>query len=209
MKNFRNLCEQRRSVHDFAPGFMLSETQFHQILESVRLTPSGYNAQPWSFALVQSPEKLQELQQIAYGQDHVLTAGNVIIVLGDREFGTNEAERIVAEWVEHRNYDKSKADALYASMTKDREDWKKREMMLRNCALAAMTLMYAAEDLGLATCPMMGFRQLELRKWLGLPEEIIPVMMIAVGEQRVESGEQRAEERLPRKSVEELVWGVL
>ena len=207
MKDFQSLAKQRRSVHSFAPGFVLSLDQFHQILESVRYTPSGYNAQPWSFALVQSPDKLKELYQLAYKQDHVLSAGNVVIVLGDREFGTHEADRVVSEWTEHRGFTKEKAEALYASMVKNRDDWKKREMMLRNCALAAMTFMYAAEDLGLVTCPMMGFRQLDLKRWLELPENIIPVMMIVVGKR--EQGTGNSEQQLPRKSVKDLIYKVI
>lgn len=205
MKNFQDLATQRRSCHHFVPGFQLEAAQFHQLLESVRYTPSGYNAQPWSFTLVQSVEKLQQLHEIAYQQDHILQAGNVIIVLGDKEFGLHEAERIVAEWTEFRDFDKNQADALYASMTKNREDWKKREMMLRNCALAAMTLMYAAEDMGLATCPMMGFRQLDLRRWLELPDYLIPVMMIAIGQ----GNEATHTEALLRKAVEELVYKII
>jgi len=203
VKNFQSLAETRRACHTFEPNFKLSEADFYGLLEAVRYTPSGYNAQPWSFCLVKSVEKIQQLYELSYKQKHILEAGNVVILLGNKEFGVQESERIVSEWKTFRNFDKKQADALLASLTKNREDWKKREMMLRNCSLAAMTFMYAAADLGLATCPMMGFRQLDLKKWLELPEELIPVMMIAVGK-----GKEDAE-RLPRKTSEELVWGIL
>lgn len=203
MKNFQTLAETRRACHTFEPNFKLSEAQFQTILEAVRYTPSGYNAQPWSFALVQSVEKIQQLYELSYKQKHVLEAGNVVIVLGNKEFGVQEADRIVKEWELLRNFDKKQSDALYASLTKNREDWKKREMMLRNCSLAAMTFMYAAADLGLATCPMMGFRQLDLKRWLDLPDELIPVMMIAIGKGKETS------EQLPRKTSEDLIWRIL
>ena len=205
MKNFADLAASRRSCHDFEPGFTLDLDLFHRLIDTTALTPSGYNAQPWSFVLVQSEEKLKELHQIAYKQDHVLSAGNVVIVLGDREFGQHESERVVSEWVKYRDFDAKQAEALQASMVKNREDWKKREMMLRNCSLAAMSFMYAAEDVGLSTCPMMGFRQLDLKRWLELPENMIPVMMIAIGKGRKAVNT----DRLPRKGVKELIWGVL
>ena len=72
-------------------------------------------------------------------------------------------------------------------------------MTLRNCSLAAMTFMYAAEDLGLATCPMMGFRQLDLKRHLGLKENELPIMLIALGK----SGDEEPQQ-LPRKTAEEL-----
>jgi len=134
-----------------------------------------------------------------YKQEHILTSGNLVVVIGDVKFGVNEADRIVEEWRDYRGYDKAQCDALAASLKKERAEWKQREMVIRNCSLAAMTLLYAAENMGLATCPMMGFRQLDLKRELGLPENELPIMLIALGKA---AGDEP--ERLPRKSVQDL-----
>lgn len=197
--SFKDLAKNRRSVHNFKPDFKVSPQQWHDVLECVRYAPSGYNAQPWSFKLIQDDDELKTLHELCYKQDHILTAGNLVVVIGDVNFGVNEADRIVAEWKQYRNFTDQQCEALHASLTKERAEWKQREMVIRNCSLAAMTLMYAAEDLGLATCPMMGFRQLDLKRHLGLAEHELPIMLIALGES---GGEE--DERLPRKSVEEI-----
>ncbi len=196
---FKDLVTKRRSVHNFKPGFKVSEEDWFALLEYVRYTPSGYNAQPWKFKLIQDETLLQKMHQLCYKQEHILTSGNLVVVIGDVKFGVNEADRIVEEWRDYRGYDKAQCDALAASLKKERAEWKQREMVIRNCSLAAMTLLYAAENMGLATCPMMGFRQLDLKRELGLPENELPIMLIALGKA---AGDEP--ERLPRKSVQDL-----
>lgn len=193
--------QNRRSCHEFLEGFSLPRADFEALINITRNAPSGYNAQPWEFLLIQEPKRLQSLHTIAYKQDHLLHAGNVVIILGDVDFGKNQADRIVSEWIEHRGLPETKAEGLRSALTKDRENWKKREMCLRNCSLAAMQLINSAESMGLSTCPMMGFKQLELKKLLQLPENIIPVLMIAIGKR---DPEKAIPTPLPRKTVEEL-----
>ena len=201
MKSFFDLAKNRRSTHSFTQGFTISDTEFLQLLETVRYTPSGYNAQPWQFLLVREPENLQRLHSLAYKQDHILKAGNAVIVLGDVRFGENEHERIVEEWKKFRGFSNTQCDALSASLTKTRPEWKQREMMLRNCSLAAMSFLFAAEDAGFAACPMMGFRQLDLRRHFEIPENLLPVLLIALGK----SAENEAPQ-LPRKNPLDFAW---
>lgn len=199
--DFTSLAFSRRSRVHFLPGYKVSESDFLGLLEVTRFAPSGYNAQPWKFDLIQDESILQKLHKIAYKQDKILTSGNVVVVLGDREFGQREADRIVLEWKQYRGFSNEKADSMRASLTKDRDNSKKREMTIRNCSLAAMTFMYAAESKGFVTCPMMGFRQLDLKKLRGYEEPLIPIMMIALGKPDPEHPE---EAQLPRKTAQEL-----
>ena len=196
---FKDLVLARRSVHNFEPDFKVDQNTWKALLEYVRYTPSGYNAQPWKFKLIQDDTVLQKMHQLCYKQDHILTAGNLVVLIGDVQFGKNEAERVVAEWRQYRAFTDKQAEALQASLVKDRAEWKQREMVIRNSSLAAMTFMYAAQDLGLATCPMMGFRQLDLKRVLGLKENELPIMLIALGK----AGKKEAVQ-LPRKTANEL-----
>lgn len=194
---FKDLVQSRRSAHNFAPGFKVDSATWYKLLEYVRNTPSGYNAQPWKFQLLQSEEDIAALHKICLNQDIVKTAGNLVVVIGDVDFGKNESNRILDEWQEYRALTPAKAAGLKSSLEKERETWKKREMVIRNASLAAMTFLYAAEDLGLAACPMMGVRQLDLKRYLGLAANEISIIVIALGKS---GGEEDV--RLPRKSVE-------
>lgn len=193
---YKDLVYARSSEHAFLPDCKISKKAFYSILDTVKETPSGYNAQPWHFLLIQDKERLKEIQALCYDQKHVTQAGNLVVVLGDTEFGVNEQERICAEWQQFRGFDTKKIEALRASLVKERETWKKREMMLRNVSLASMSFLLSAENEGWATCPMMGFRQLDLRRFLALPENLLPVMLIALGKR----DEKNSVAKMPRKN---------
>lgn len=196
---FKDLVVSRRSAHNFKSGFKVDEKMWHELLEYVRYTPSGYNAQPWSFQLLQSDEAIESLYKICLNQDIVKTSGNVVVVIGDVDFGRHEAKRILEEWQEYRGLTPEKTAGLKSSLEKERATWKKREMVIRNASLAAMTFLYAAEDLGLAACPMMGVRQLDLKRYLHLADNELPIIVIALGKPGGDEGE-----RLPRKRVTEI-----
>ncbi len=195
---FEALVQKRRSVHNFQPDLKLSQIEFEAILEYVRYTPSGYNAQPWRFELIQDQKMLTEIHNIAFKQKHILDAGNLVVIWGDVEFGEKESERICQEWKEYRNFTEDQIKALKASLRKDRPESQKREMVIRNCSLAAMSFLYAATDLGYASCPMMGFSQKKLIDLLEPVSTEIPILLIALGKADMDRAEPS---QLPRKQL--------
>lgn len=199
--NFSELIKSRQSTLYFDTNYKISDKDFLEILELTRFTPSGYNAQPWEFLIIKDLDRLKKIHEIALEQDKVLEAGSVVIVLGNVAFGRTETERILSDWAKFREADENRLNGLRSSLLKKRDDWKEREMMLRNTSLACMSFLLAAESLGFSTCPMMGFRQLDLKKFLALPADILPVMMIALGKQDPKRIEPR---RLPRKTSENI-----
>lgn len=199
MNDFSDLVRQRRSCHHFMAGFRLSDASFFEILQDVRYTPSGYNAQPWEFLLIRDEAQRKAVQSLAFGQDHIMTSGNIVILLGNTEFGKDEQERICKYW-EYR-LPPEKLKAMKSSLMKERPAEQKRDMVIRNCALAGMTFMYSAKSKGFITCPMMGFSQGRLAKLLELPEKIIPVLMIAIGKPDPENPEPAQLERKEAKEI--------
>ena len=199
--NLLDLATQRRACHQFEVGYKIENKDFLKILEPVRFTPSGYNAQPWKFQLVRDNAVLQKIYSIAFKQQHILDAGNLVIVRGDREFGEYECERILAEWEQYRGFSTDQLQALRASLRKERPEPQKREMVLRNCALAAMSFLISATEQGFATCPMMGFSQKKLATILDFPPTHIPILLIALGKA---SKTQAIDPPFPRKTAEEI-----
>lgn len=199
--DFLDLAKQRRSVHNYLSGSKISDEEFLRILEPVRYTPSGYNAQPWEFLLIREEENLKKLHTIALNQDQVLEAGNVVLVFGDRDFGTNQCEEILKTWREFRNLSDNKYQGLKSSLLKEREEAKKREMTIRNGALAVMMFLLSAEEQGWVTCPMMGFRQLDCKRTFDIPENMVPLMMITLGKLDPNKPEPP---QLPRKTAKDM-----
>jgi putative NAD(P)H nitroreductase len=192
--------KKRRSVHHFLPNKEISKAEIESLIEVVSHSPSGYNAQPWEFVVVQDKKRMQDIQKIAFDQAHVSKASAIIIVLGDTNFGRN-AKVILNDWVKYGYCTEEQVPAYMNAFCKKRAESKRREMSIRNCSMAAMTLLLAAEDMGFATCPMMGFNQPMLSEYFGLPEDIIPVLMVAIGYE--DRGKEK--KQLPRKKVKDLL----
>lgn len=195
--DFKELVQKRRACHNFVPGFKIPKADLEEMIELTRLSPSGYNAQPWEFIIIQ--ENLEKLQEIAFDQAHVQHASAIIIVLGDLEIGRN-VDQLLKDWQEAGYWSEEDLPAQRNSIAKNRSPRKKEIMALRNSSLAAMTLIYAAENLGYSTCPMMGLKHTELIEHLGIPEDRMVTLMIALGKAATEEPP-----RLPRKSLDQLI----
>ena len=125
------------------------------------------------------------------------------MVLADQEIGRH-ADDIVKDWEKYGYRNAEQAAALKGAMTKKTRPEKKEMMAIRNAAMAGMTLIYAAENIGYATCPMMGFPQIKLKHYLNLPDDRKFALMIAIG---YEDPNAKKLERLPRKkSAETIHW---
>lgn len=199
-KNFFNVCHNRRSVHQYLPDKKIPRAVLERIFECVRLTPSGYNCQPWEFLVIEDLEQRKKIQELSFGQKHITQASAVILVLGDANIGRN-AESIMHDWVQMGHADQAAADSYKNSMIKERPLLQRKKMALRSASLAGMTLMYAATDMGLATCPMMGFQQRKIAEFLEFPEDIFPVLMMTIGYEDL----SKRLPRLPRKNIAEMV----
>ena len=60
MQDFMELATQRQSCRDFSEKPVEHE-KLQRCIEVARLTPSGCNAQPWSFVVVENPEMVREI----------------------------------------------------------------------------------------------------------------------------------------------------
>ena len=65
-----------------------------------------------------------------------------------------------------------------------------RDEAMRSCGFAAQTIMLAARQMGLDSCPMVGFEYDELAELINLPENHMIVMMVVVGK-RAENAAER------------------
>lgn len=189
----------RRSGHDFDADAELDDETLEALIQDAALAPSSYNLQPWEFVAVQDEERLDEVVELAYGQEHIRDAGTAILVVGHTEAET--ADRVFGEWEEMGRMDEETAEQTKAQTIEMYEDDQMgRDYGIRNPSLAAQNLLLSAHARGLKATPMIGFDQAGISEFLGLPEDKIPVMLIAVGASGGEEPEQ-----LPRRDVDEIL----
>lgn len=157
----------RRSMRAYKPDAVTKE-MIQRLLDAAVLAPTGMNAQPWAFGIIQDKAKLDDLDERS------------------KQFMLDSME--TQHWV--RQYEQNFRDpnyhvfygapALLVIYTKNASPISRID-----CCLAAENLMLAACDLGLGTC-WIGFShglldQPELKHELGVPEEYQVAAPIIVG----------------------------
>ena len=203
--DFTTTVETRRSVHEYSDE-PVSESTLESIFETVSLAPSGYNLQPWEFLALRDDERKAELKEVAYGQDHVVTADTSVVVLGNTD-PMAHAEVVFDDWLD-KGYipDEDVRDALLENVEgmAAMSETERRIWTTRSTALGAMTLMYAAWTHGVASCPMEGFDADALVETFDIPEGYEPVMLVTLGHP-AEGAADIENTRKGRRPVEEFV----
>ncbi|MDY6780455.1 MAG: nitroreductase family protein [Halobacteria archaeon] len=200
METFENI-KTRRSVHDYDDGEVTDE-ELRKIFDAVRWAPSSYNLQPWEFLVVRDDEGQERLKECAYGQEHVTEASAAIVVFGNLDRGAH-AEEVFSDMAEKGYRDEESAEEMIERMEEEDPEGNE-EWAMQSTIMAAMTLMYAAWEIGLATCPMGGWDGDMINEEFDVPENYYPVLMLTLGHPD-EDGDELSRERKWRRDAEDMV----
>jgi nitroreductase len=173
---------QRKSVRKYDSNKKIPKETLMKILETSTLAPSSWNLQHWRFLVVESESSKKRLTEIAWNQEQVADCSTVVIVLGDKEAYRN-SEKIFSEQVRMNLMPEELKEHYVRSlptMFQNKPKFAEQEA-IRNASLASMQLMLVAKSLGIDSCPMIGFNEVELRESFNIPTEFVPVMMITLG----------------------------
>ncbi len=194
--NVIEALKQRKSVRAFIDKNVSKET-INTLLEAARHAPSGTNTQPWQVAVVKGDSKLalQEKIETAFRN-------------GDR--GKADFDYYPKEWISpFKDRRKECGLLMYSTLDIKRED-KERQMdqwaanyrafdapvmllffmnpimekgSFMDYGMFLQSIMLAAEDLGLATCPQASLADYPhiIKPELGIGEESILLCGIALG----------------------------
>jgi len=205
---FEALARARRATRDFGPDPVPGEL-LDRLLAAARWAPSGYNLQPWRFAVVADEERKRRLWRACMKQRQVLDAPAVVVFLGDRDAARANHERSLAADLEAGAITPEYADQLRAYVRLAFATgplglgwlWKaclvpvyrlfrpapeipavhRRAWVVKQVMLAAMNFMLAAQAASLATVPMEGFDGRRVRRALGLPRRYVVAVVVPVG----------------------------
>jgi len=189
----------RRSGHNFDPDADVDDETLEELIRDATHAPSSFNLQPWEFVAVRDDDRLDELVEIANGQEHIAEAGTAILVAGHTTPKT--ADRVFDEWAAAGRVDAETAEGMKESTVESYESERAgRDYAIRNASLATQNLLLAAHARGLTATPMTGFDFEAAAEFVDLPADTIPVVLLAVGP----SGGDEPE-RLPRRDVDEVL----
>jgi len=189
------VIESRISVEQFKPDCPLPDSILQALVAQACCAPSAYNFQNWRFIAVRSEAAKRRLHAQAYKQTKVLDASACFIVCGTLRPHLQLA-RHLAPSVQAGLLHAQKAQAWVdlASHSHGHDLGMQRDEAIRSAALAGMTLMLAAEGMGLSSCAMTGFDAAGVAAAFALGEDDVPALLVAVGQ----SAEQRGRQKVRR-----------
>lgn len=175
---FKEVIRRRRAVKKYDPAHPITDVELNTIFASVALAPSSFNLQHTRFVVVREARQKAGLRAAAFNQEQVETASAAVVIVG-KLTAHDDAPEIYAETPE---------DVQAAMLPMIRNFYEgnpqmQRDEAIRSGALSAMTLMLAAQDLGYASGPMIGFDPAAVAKVIGLDDKYVPVMLVVIGKQ--------------------------
>ena len=178
--------ETRRAIKKFDSTYKMSSEDIQKLMEHVILAPTSYNQQNWRFVYVTDQDVKEKISVAARGQAQPRDGSLVVVLCGDMTAWKTEPLRY---W---KNHPVEKQETVKASLERkyDGNPQNQRDEAVRSCGMAAQTIMLAARQMGLDSCPMVGFEYDDLAKVINLPDDHLIVMMVVVGK-RAEDASQR------------------
>jgi nitroreductase len=182
MHTVRQLIERRISANHFDASRALETQQIEELVRLATRAPSAYNFQNWKFIAVRTGAAKARLLAQAYGQRKVSDAAVTFIICGT--LAAHEGlPAALQPSVDAGIMGQSFADGWVnmARATHPQQPQLQRDEALRSASLAAMTLMLAAEGMGLVSSALSGFDAAGVAQEFGLTEHDVPVMLVTVG----------------------------
>ncbi|MCK4889583.1 MAG: nitroreductase family protein [Candidatus Aminicenantes bacterium] len=155
--DFSELVKKRYSCRRYLPDIVEKE-KIEKCIDSARLSPSACNSQPWSFIVVDDPEKLASVSDAAvsgiYGAPKLMAKSPALIV-------------VIA--------DKGSFMSKVGGMVRE------TSFFLIDIGIACEHLVLQATELGLGTCYIGWFNEKAVRKELGLKRSVTIPLIITMG----------------------------
>jgi nitroreductase len=177
--NLTKAIETRRSIKHYNPEHVMPAEDLAELIRLTKLAPSSFNMQNYRLLVIRDPELRQQIRAAAWDQAQVTDASVLFILCADLNAHNEDASTY---W----SHAPQEVNELMASMIKpfyEGKDQLIRDEGMRSSALAGMTLMLAAKELGYDSCPMIGFDSEAVAKLINLPDNYALSFMLPVGKQ--------------------------
>ena len=180
---FFDVIKGRKSVKYFNPNVKIKREEIIEMLNEANIAPSSCNLQPWRYIVVDTPEGKEKLGSANYNKIQNDTSAAMIIVLGDlNHYG--KFDEIYGEAGKKGYMTEEVKDGFEKGMGPQLENLptdKNREGVYFDCGLWTMQFANIAYAKGYDTNIIGGFVREKVAELFELEENLIPVMLIALG----------------------------
>ena len=186
---FFDVIKGRKSVKYFNPNVKIKREEIIEMLNEANIAPSSCNLQPWRYIVADTPEGKEKLGSANYNKIQNDTSAAMIIVLGDlNHYG--KFDEIYGEAVKKGYMTEEVKDGFEKGMGPQLENLptdKNREGVYFDCGLWTMQFANIAYAKGYDTNIIGGFIREKVAELFELEENLIPVMLIALGKKEKEA----------------------
>jgi len=176
----------RRAIKKFDNTYKMSSEDIKLLQELTILSPTSYNQQNWRFVYVTDQTVKDKISKAARDQAQPKDGSLVIVLCGNLNAWKEDPLRYWrTNTVEKQELVKNSLARKYENSPENR-----RDEAMRSCGFAAQTIMLAARQMGLDSCPMVGFEYDELAEVINLPKDHMIVMMVVVGKRSEDAAER-------------------
>ncbi len=180
--------DTRRSIKHYDAEHVMPEADLAELIRLTKLAPSSFNMQNYRLLVVRDKDLRQQIRAAAWDQAQVTDASVLFIMCAD----LNAHNEDPAKYWGHAPQEVQDILGPMIQPFYDGNEQLIRDEAIRSSALAGMTLMLAARDLGYDSCPMIGFDGEAVAKLVNLPAEYIISFMIPVGKKSQEAWDRGA-----------------
>ena len=167
----------RRTRKDFDSDHQISDEELYKIIDAARLTPSSFNIQPWRFVAIRDRGLKEKIKRVAGDQPQIAVNSVLIAVCADlNAWNDNPGKYWAANGKDFANYMSELTRNFYNNNSQ-----LQRDEAQRSVGMCAMTIMFAATDLGYACNPIVGYEHDAVASIINLPKNHLIGMLIAIG----------------------------
>ena len=197
----------RYATKKFDPGQVVAEELITELLRSVNLTASSYGLQPYEMIVVKNPEIQQKLVSASFDQAQIVDCSHVIIFAAKKTLDSGYIKKYIQNIAETRSLTLDGLSDYKASMESGPGSLSSDLVTIwsqKQCYIGLGTLLIAAADLKIDTCPMEGFIPEQYDEILGLGvRDLTATLVVPVGYRSVDDELQYAPK--VRKRLDEMV----
>lgn len=167
----------RRAIKQFDAMHRLAQTEVDELISLTMHSPTAFNIQNWRFVIVDDEALRRQIRAVAWDQPQITDASLLIVMCADlRSWDKDPVRywRLAPATV--RELMVPAMDGYYRHKHQIQ-----RDEAMRSCGIAAQTLMLAAKDMGYDSCPMDGFDFDAVARLIGLPDDHVIAMCVAIG----------------------------
>lgn len=154
MKNFKELVTINRSYRGYDESRRLTREELEDFVDCARLAPSSVNAQPFRYYLAWEKEEVDRVQAL-----------------------TKWARALPQMTLPHPGH----CPTGFVVICQDTNLGESLQRYLKDVGIVAQTMLLAAAEQGLGGCMIGNFNGEEVKKELALPENLVPMLIVAFG----------------------------